>query len=148
MLAIYNRAFSSLPLDFNHLLSPLHLTTRLHFVDLLPVSTATDPTKLYPYLAWSTHNKNQLSLLETSHSVKDWTSYLDLSHFIGCIGVFYVTLELESTTTLEFGVFYVAYFVESLSYIFLIFLLNGLRSFSLFYASVFPFGLIVSVFET
>jgi hypothetical protein len=38
----------------------------------------------------------------------------------------YVTLELESTTTLEFGVFYVAYLVESLSYIFLILLLNGL----------------------
>jgi hypothetical protein len=49
-----------------------------------------------------------------------WTSYLDLSHFIKCIGVFYVTfeletttcfgdvtLELESTTTLEFGVYYV-----------------------------------------
>jgi hypothetical protein len=44
----------------------------------------------------------------------------------------YVTLELESTTTLEFGVFYVAYLVESLSYIFLILLLNGLKSFSRF----------------
>jgi hypothetical protein len=61
---------------------------------------------------------------------KEWTSYLDLSHFIGCIGVFYVTLELESTTTLEFKVFYVAYLVEFLSYIFLILLLNGLKSFS------------------
>jgi hypothetical protein len=49
-----------------------------------------------------------------------WTSYLDLSHFIKCIGVFCdtleleattcfgdFTLELESTTTLEFGVHYV-----------------------------------------
>jgi len=59
-------------------------------------------------------------------------NYLDLSHFIGCIGVFNVTLELESTTTLEFGAFYVAYLVEFLSYIFLILLLNDLKSFSCF----------------